>query len=263
MKKGIDILYHNGSVNMSEVKLSGIEFIILRLGYRKKENHIDKKFYENYNNAIQQGIPIGVYIYSYALNTNDALKEAQFVLDTVKDLKLEYPIYIDMEDADNYKSQNKVNYSTCIDICETFCNCIENAGYYVGIYANLDWLNNKINDSRLDKFDKWVAQWSNSCKYKKEYGMWQYSSNGNISGIAGKVDLNYDLRDYPSIIRNAKLNLLTEKNNIYVVQSGDTLTKIAKKFNTNWKEIYNLNKETIGDNPNFIQIGQKLIVREE
>ena len=71
------------------------------------------------------------------------------------------------------------------------------------------------------------------------------------------------MRDYPYIIRNAKLNLLTEKNNIYVVQSGDTLTKIAKKFNTNWKEIYNLNKETIGDNPNFIQIGQKLIVREE
>lgn len=167
MKKGVDISYHNGTIDMAKVKLSGIEFIILRLGYRKKENQIDEKFYENYNKAIQQGIPIGVYIYSYAINTADALKEAEFVLNTVKNLKLEYPIYIDMEDTDGYKSKNNVNYSTCIDICETFCNYIENAGYYVGIYANLDWLNNKINDSRLDKFDKWVAQWSKKCKYKK------------------------------------------------------------------------------------------------
>lgn len=261
MKKGVDISYHNGTIDMAKVKLSGIEFIILRLGYRKKENQIDEKFYENYNKAIQQGIPIGVYIYSYAINTADALKEAEFVLNTVKNLKLEYPIYIDMEDTDGYKSKNNVNYSTCIDICETFCNYIENAGYYVGIYANLDWLNNKINDSRLDKFDKWVAQWSKKCKYKKKFGMWQYSSNGNVSGINGKVDLNYAYKDYPSIIKNMNLNSLIEEPNIYVVEPNDTLTKIAKKFNTSWEKIYFLNKETIGNNPNLIQIGQRLIVR--
>ena len=260
MKKGIDLSYHNGTIDMSEVKLSGIEFIILRLGYRKKENHIDKKFYENYNKAIQLGIPVGVYIYSYALNTSDALKEAKFVIDTVKNLKLEYPIFIDMEDADNYKSKKNVNYSTCIDICETFCNYIENCGYYVGIYANLDWLNNKINDSRLDKFDKWVAQWSKSCTYKKDFGMWQYSSKGSILGINGNVDLNYALRDYPSIIKNTKLNSLTSNNKFYIVQPGDNLTKIAKQYNTDWKAIYNMNREIIGDNPNRIKAGQKLII---
>lgn len=260
MKKGIDLSSHNGSINMSYVKSSGIEFIILRLGYRKNKNNIDKKFYENYNKAIQLGIPIGVYIYSYALNANDALKEAEFVINTVKDLKLEYPIFIDMEDADNYKVKNNVNYSTCIDICETFCNYIENHGYYVGIYANLDWLNNKINNSRLDKFDKWVAQWSKNCTYKKEFGMWQYSSKGTILGIKGNVDLNYAFKDYPSIIKNANLNSLTPKSTIYVVQAGDNLTKIAKKYNTDWKTIYNLNKEIIGDNPNIIKIGQKLII---
>lgn len=263
MKKGIDISYHNGTINMSEVKTSGIEFVILRLGYRKNGNHIDEKFYENYNKALQFEIPVGVYIYSYALNTDDALKEAEFVLDVVKNLKLEYPIFIDMEDADGYKSNNNVNYSTCVDICEVFCNHIENAGYYVGIYANLDWLNNKINDTRLDKFDKWVAQWSTSCKYKKKFGMWQFSSKGNVPGISSNVDLNYDLKDYRSVIRKAKLNSLNSKKVIYVVQAGDNLTKIAKKYNKDWKKIYDLNRNIIGDNPDIIQIGQKLVIEEE
>ena len=260
MKKGIDLSSHNGSINMSYVKSSGIEFIILRLGYRKNKNNIDKKFYENYNKAIQLGIPIGVYIYSYALNTNDALKEAEFVLDTVRSLKLEYPIFIDMEDADNYKAKNNISYSTCIDICETFCERIEKAGYYVGIYANLDWLNNKINSCRLDKFDKWVAQWSKNCTYKKDFGMWQYSSKGTVLGINGNVDLDYALKDYPSIIKNANLNSLTSQSVIYVVQAGDNLTKIAKKYNTDWKTIYNLNKDIIGNNPDIIKTGQKLII---
>lgn len=260
MKKGIDLSCHNGNINMSKVKSSGVEFIILRLGYRKNKNNIDEKFYENYNAAIQLGIPIGIYIYSYALNTIDALNEAQFVLNIAKNLTLEYPIFIDMEDSDNYKSKRHVSYSTCIDICETFCNYIENAGYYVGIYANLDWLNNKINDTKLDKFDKWVAQWSKSCTYKKTFGIWQYSSKGSIHGINGNVDLNYALKDYPSIIRNSNLNSFTSKSKIYVVQAGDNLSKIAKKYHTDWKTIYNLNREILGDNPNFIRIGQKLTI---
>lgn len=93
--------------------------------------------------------------------------------------------------------------------------------------------------------------------------MWQYSSNGNVSGINGKVDLNYAYKDYPSIIKNMNLNSLIEEPNIYVVEPNDTLTKIAKKFNTSWEKIYFLNKETIGNNPNLIQIGQRLIVRGE
>lgn len=262
MKRGIDLSYHNGIVNMSAVKESGIEFVILRIGYRKKERHIDNKFYENYNNALNIGIPIGVYIYSYALNKNDAIEEANFVLEVVRDLKLEYPIFIDMEDADGYKRKNGISYETCIDICETFCSNIEDAGYYVGIYANLDWLNNKINNSRLDRFDKWVAQWSSVCKYKKEYGLWQYSSKGQVPGIVGNVDLDYALKDYPSIIRNLKEKDVPSNKIVYIVKPGDNLTKIAKRYNIDWKRIYNLNKKVIGNDPNKIQIGQELIIEE-
>lgn len=258
MKKGIDISHHNGTIDMAKVKECGIDFIILRLGYRKSKNNIDKKFYENYNKAIQLKIPVGVYLYSYARNTEEAVKEAEFVISTIKNLSIDYPVFIDMEDADGYKKLNKVSYSMCIEICDTFCKYIENSGYYAGIYANLDWLNNKINDDKLDRFDKWVAQWSKHCTYKKEFGMWQYSSKGTILGINGNVDLNYAFRDYPAIIKENDLNGSKSKNIVYVVQKGDNLTKIAKKYNTTWQKIYESNKSIIGNNPNFIKVGQQL-----
>jgi lysozyme len=265
MKKGIDISEHNGNINMEKVKKSGIEFIILRLGYGKNQNQIDKNFKTNYEKAINSNIPVGVYLYSYATNINDSKEEAKLVLDNIKGLKIEYPIFIDMEDADNYKAKRNVSNATCIDICETFCQEIESAGYYVGIYANLDWLNNKINDNRLDKFDKWVAQWNNRCTYKKEYGMWQYSSKGKVEGITGNVDLNYSIYDYKNIIKKANLNHLNNNtNSIYhVVVKGDTLTLLAKKYNVNWEKIYELNKDIIGDDPNQIYPGQNLFIKEE
>lgn len=204
-------------------------------------------------------------MYSYATNTEDAEKEAQLVLNNIKNLKIEYPIYIDMEDSDNYKKKHNVSYATCVDICEVFCETIENAGYYAGIYASLDWLNNKINDSKLDKFDKWVAQWGPECSYKKQYGMWQYSGTGKLNGISRNVDMNYAIYDYPQIIKKAKLNHLKEQNNniYYTVIEGDTLSTIAQKFDITLRELYAQNKSIIGDNPNLIQIGQTLIIKEE
>lgn len=264
MKKGIDISKHNGTINMKKVKDSGIEFIILQLGYGKNKSQIDEKFYENYKKATELNIPIGVYLYSYALNCNDALQEAKLVIEQIKNLKIEYPIFFDMEDVDDYKVRNGMQSNqTLVDICETFCSYVENAGYYVGIYASLDWLNNKLNDKKLDRFDKWVAQWNNKCSYKKEYGMWQYSSTGSIDGISGNVDLDYAIKDYPTIIKNAGLNKISSNEVIYIVQAGDNITKIAKKYNTNWENIYKLNKNVIGNDPNFIKAGQQLVIKEE
>ena len=158
MIKGIDISENNGDINMSAVKEAGIEFVIIRIGYGKNQSQIDKKFKVNYENAIKNNIPVGIYLYSYATNIDDAEKEAELVLNNINGLKIEYPIFIDMEDADKYKAKRNVSNETCINICVKFCLEIENAGYYAGIYANLDWLNNRINSSKLDRFDKWVAQ---------------------------------------------------------------------------------------------------------
>lgn len=263
MKKGIDISCHNGEIDMKKVKECGIEFIIIRLGYGKNKSQIDTRFHENYRKAKEFDIPVGVYLYSYALNCVDAISEAKLVIEEIKDLEIEYPIFLDMEDSDCYKKKNFITNSTCIEICETFCIEVENAGYYAGIYANLDWLTNKIASNRLDRFDKWVAQWSNKCDYKKHYGMWQYSSKGRVDGIIGNVDLNYALKDYENIIKSAGLNHLENKENFYIVQKGDSLSKIARMYGINWKQIYELNKNVIGKDANLIVPGQKLIIRRK
>lgn len=264
MLKGIDISSHNGDVNMEKVKSEGIDFIIIRIGYGKNQSQIDKSFQTNYENAIKNNIPVGIYLYSYATNIEDAEKEANLVLNNISNLKIEYPIFIDMEDSDRYKEKHNVSYNTCIDICEKFCTVIEDARYYAGIYASLDWLNNKIISSKLDRFDKWVAQWNAKCSYKKSFGMWQYSNAGKINGITGNVDLNYALYDYPKIIKNSKLNHLSNYNiTYYTVTSGDNLSLIAQKFGTTWQRLYEQNKNVIGNNPDLIQIGQTLIIKKD
>lgn len=270
MIKGIDVSEHNGQIDMKAVKDSDVQFIIMRLGYGKNRNQLDKKFYDNYLKAREQNIPIGIYLYSYATDVEDAKKEAKFVLDEIKNLQLEYPVFIDMEDADGYKYRHHVTYGTCIEICNVFCDLIEKNGYYAGIYASLDWLTNKINNKKLDRFDKWVAQWNKECQYKQPYGMWQYSSKGKISGIEGNVDLNYALKDYKEIIKNAGLNNLKILNNeaqsntiTYVIKRGDTLFKIAQQYNVKWQDIYHENIDVIGNNPNLIIAGEKIIIRRK
>lgn len=261
MLKGIDISEHNGNIDMKKVREDGIEFVIVRLGYGKNKSQIDKKFYENYRKAIENNIPVGVYLYSYAINIEDAKCEATRVIDEIKNLTIEYPVFIDMEDADGYKSKRNVSNEMCINICDTFCSLIEREGYYAGIYANLNWLKNRINSTKLDRYDKWVAQWAKECTYNKQYGIWQYSSKGKVAGINGNVDLNYALKDYKNIIKKANLNHSKSEETIYVVRKNDTLSKIAQIYNKNWKDIYEWNKEKIGNNPDYIIPGQKLIIK--
>ena len=96
-----------------------------------------------------------------------------------------------MEDADGYKSKNGMpSNGTLVNICSTFCDKLIQSGYKAGIYANTSWLNTKLNSTKLDKYDIWVAQWSNECIYNKKYKMWQYTSNGSVNGILNRVDMN-------------------------------------------------------------------------
>jgi hypothetical protein len=86
-------------------------------------------------------------------------------------------------------------------MAEVFCNSIEAAGYWAGIYANVYWFDNKLTDNRFDNWVKWVAQYSSTCTYTGQYGMWQYANDGKVSGINGNVDMNYCYVDYPGLIR--------------------------------------------------------------
>lgn len=260
MVKGIDISSHNGNIDFDKVKKAGISFAMIRSSWGWFNE--DTMFRANVNGCEAVGMPYGLYHYSYARNLNEAKMEADGLINLAKSCNPNYPICIDMEDADGYKAKNNINNETCIQICEYICRRLEEAGYYAVIYANLNWLNNKINDTRLDKFDKWVAQWSNACTYNKEYGIWQYTSDGKVDGINGRVDMNYAYKDYLALIKGIKTadpqSAPTQQSTgIYLIKSGDTLSGIAQKYNTNVSYLAQINGIA---NPNIIYAGQTIKV---
>ena len=191
--KGVDISEHNGSVNFSTLKNNGVEFVIIRLGYGSNyTNQDDKRFAENVKKAEAAGMPWGAYLYSYAKNTSMAKSEAEHALRLLKGKTPLYGVWYDVEDP-------QISGVDVVATSQTFCDAMENAGYYAGIYASLSWLNGSLNSSKLDKYDKWVAQWNSSCTYKKAYGIWQYTDKLVIGGK--NFDGNWAYKDYPSIIK--------------------------------------------------------------
>ena len=154
-----------------------------------------------------------------------------------------------MEDADGYKVKHGMpSNQGLVDICKTFLLGIEDAGYYASLYASLSWLNNQLNSSELDRFDKWVAQWNTSCTYKRPYGIWQYTDSGKVNGINGNVDMNIAYINYPEVIKKSALNGFTagtdKEYQTYTIKKGDTLWDISKKYlgtGTRYPEIMSLN----------------------
>lgn len=268
MKFGIDVSSSNGVINWDKVKAQGVEFAIIRCGIGSNyTNQDDTQFARNYSECKRLGIPVGTYLYSYACNVEQAKSEAEHVLRLIKDKGFELGIWFDMEDADGYKAKRNVQYSTCVDMCETFCNIIESKGLKVGIYANLDWLNNKINSTRLDKFEKWVAQWTKECTYGKKYSIWQFGGETNairsnkLDGINGSVDMDYlieEKNNQPVHSKQPTQTVASEANITYTIKAGDTLSKIAKKFGTTVDELITLNNIK---NANLIYVGNKLKIK--
>ena len=184
-KKGIDVSEHNSNIDWEKVKAAGIDYAIIRCGYGDNyDNQDDKQWLRNVSECERLGIPYGVYIYSYAQSTDMATSEAQHVLRLISGHKLSYPVYFDMED-------NSTLGSDFGAIAQTFCSTVQNAGYAVGVYANLNWWNKYLTDTRFEQWHRWVAQYNIQCDYTGTYAMWQYSSKELVDGIDGLVDMNY------------------------------------------------------------------------
>ena len=202
MSKGIDVSKHQGAIDWQKVKNSGVDFAILRAGYGKYDGQKDEHFEENYINAKNAGIKLGAYHYSYAKSVEDAKKEAEVFLKWIDGKRFEYPVALDVEE----KSQSDKGKQFVSDIIRAFCETVEKAGYYVCVYANKYWLDNFVDDDCKRKYDTWLAQWTEKATYDGNYGIWQYSSQGNIDGIAGRVDLDESYKDYYAIIKTNGLN---------------------------------------------------------
>jgi GH25 family lysozyme M1 (1,4-beta-N-acetylmuramidase) len=197
---GIDVSYAQGNIDWKTLKASGqVDFVIMRAGYGSDRvpSQVDAYFLQNMKAAKEVGMPVGVYWYSYATNTTMALEEALYCIDTIKDYKFDYPVFFDIEE----RRQANLGIETCSAITETFCTTLEKAGYYVGIYSYKNFFENYITKSVREKYTLWIAQWADENTYKGEYGMWQYTSNGSVPGINGRVDMNICYKNYPALIR--------------------------------------------------------------
>ena len=207
--RGIDVSEHNGKIDWEKVKNSGIDFVIIRCGYGMDLSKQDDKYWEyNVTECERWGIPYGVYIYSYADSTNRAASEADHVLRLLKGHTPSYPVYYDLEES---RLESTNNRALLAKMAKIFCNKVSSAGYSVGIYANLNWWNNYLTDSVFDNsnWDKWVAQYHSSCTYAKDFHI--YTSKGSVSGISGRVDMNYEYGEKPkpqiSSMKNGSVTL--------------------------------------------------------
>lgn len=178
MKKGIDVSEHNGTINFTSVKNSGIEFVIIRLGWiGNKNNHtLDKKFEENYNNAKSAGLKVGVYVYSYVENSEAMQSAISWIESKLAGKTLDYPVFLDVEDS----QLDSLNKGMLTSLCRQFCKRL--SGFQTGVYANLDWFNNRLYTGELTDYKIWLAQWTvanmHSANFKVD--MWQYTSEGVV-----------------------------------------------------------------------------------
>lgn len=192
-RQGIDVSKWQGDIDWDKVKGAGIEFAIIRAGYRGSVTGSlveDPYFVTNMKGASASGVPVGVYFFTQAVNEVEAVEEASAVLQLVKEYKLEYPIFIDTEGAGGNGRADGLDVDTRTLVCEAFCRTIENAGYEAGVYGSRNWYNNRLYADKLDKYFIWLAEYRSIPLYQGYYQMWQYTSKGKVNGIEGNVDLD-------------------------------------------------------------------------
>ena len=196
--RGIDVSKYQGNIDWGAVAASGINFAIIRVGYRGSASGAlvqDPYFKKNISGATKAGIKVGLYFFTQAVNEAEAVEEASMAMSLASGYKVTYPIFIDTESASGGRA-NGLSKSTRTAVVKAFCQTIRNGGYKAGVYASKSWYANQLNASALNGYCIWVAQYNSSCTYSGKYDMWQYSSKGSVSGIKGNVDMNISYTGY-------------------------------------------------------------------
>ncbi len=193
-KFGIDVSKYNKEIDWNAVKDSGVQFAIIRCGYRGSKSGaivVDPYFTANIEGAAAAGIPVGVYFFTQAVNAMEAVEEASAVLSLTASYDLEYPIFIDTEGAGGAGRADNLDVQTRSSVVEAFCETIRNSSRKAGIYASRNWFNNRLDITKFTENDViWLAEYADAPTYGGRYSIWQYSSAGRINGIEGRVDMN-------------------------------------------------------------------------
>lgn len=243
-KKGIDISEFNGDVDLAGLK-GQIEFVIIRCGYGGDyTNQDDPQFENNVRKCEAAGIPWGTYLYSYAKDTSMAQSEAAHTLRLLKGKHPQYGVWYDVEDSTLPTGE------VLIDNVVTYCQAIQQAGYYCGLYSFLFWMQTRLNSPRLDPYDKWVAQWSSQLDYQKPAGMWQFTNQLVLDGKT--FDGNWAYKDYPALTGGKEETDMTE-------------AEVVKLARAEAQKVYNENEEkyrTIASLPTWAKTAVEQVYKE-
>lgn len=217
--KGIDVSAWNGVIDWQKVANYGMGFAILRI--TEKGNKTDSTFERNYAGCITHNIPVGVYKYSYATNISEIKYEAEAVINVLKQRKLDYPVFLDIED----KCQENLSQDLMIQMIDTFRDIIIRAGYQFGVYCGYSWYQNQLPED-AKKYDCWLAAYPSQddgtmqIRLKPAAGIgWQYSSKATIPGISGKVDRNVFYKDYTATKNEGKGEDTVKKTKTQIIQA--------------------------------------------
>ncbi|MCM1045508.1 MAG: glycoside hydrolase family 25 protein [Candidatus Gastranaerophilales bacterium] len=197
---GVDISKYQDYVDFVKLKKAGVDFVMIRVGargYGTGQLVIDEYFYDNIKRASDAGLEIGLYFFSQAVSVEEAVEEANLVLENIGDYQVDYPIAFDMEyipnDSARIDSLNKTDKTT---ITKAFLDTVQAAGYVAMIYGNKEWLIKEIDMSKLTAYDVWLSQAADIPDYPYKFAMWQYKTNALIDGISGYANLNISFIDY-------------------------------------------------------------------
>ena len=197
---GVDISKYQDYVDFVKVKKAGIDFVMLRVGargYGTGQLILDEYFHDNLKRATDAGLDVGAYFFSQAITVEEAVEEANMVLENLGEYRLSYPIAFDMELIQNDTARTEALTRTeRTEITKAFLDTISAAGHKTIIYGNKEWLIKQIDISKLTAYDVWLSQQKDIPDYPYQFSMWQYDTEGSVDGIVGNVDMNISFIDY-------------------------------------------------------------------
>ncbi len=190
---GIDVSTHQKKIDWKKVKKAGVEFVMIRLGYRGSIQGVlfeDEWAQKNYKGAKEAGLKVGGYFFSQSISPEEAKEEAEYCLKIIKDWDVQMPIVYDWEFIQSGYRTDVVTARMLTDCTKMFCHTIEQAGYQSMVYFNPTQSRKKMHMDELTDYGFWLAMYSDEMTYEYKVDMWQYTNKGKVPGIKGNVDIN-------------------------------------------------------------------------
>lgn len=206
-KIGIDVSKWNKTIDWEDVKDAGVEFAIIRCGYRGASSGalvLDPMYERNIKGAIDADIPVGVYFFTQAVDEVEAVEEASMVISLIENYDVDYPVFLDSESAGGSGRADWLEADERTKVHKAFLETISAAGYETGVYGSRNWLNEQVNMKELSDYKTWLAEYAEVPQYDAYYHMWQYTSKGTVDGIDTDVDLNLCYMNIDTSINHAK-----------------------------------------------------------